>query len=577
MVSVCCLVAVGVSVTSAAESVCGYFGDRSGVYRDANPPTRWAEDTNVLWKTPVPNLGSAAPVVAGDRVFVLSEPGWTNDLPLISCYSTDNGILLWEREMDPLLLTVQDEAERQKIREHWRKHLAWIRDYYLLFHDYSANKEDPGVKRRMEEMGVLSWGQNYLYGKFNETNLSDYAMSRFGRKFPQVGKAGIGMDTWRCMGSHDQMWIGEVFGTPVTDGRSLYVATAWGFYAAYDMDGRLRWMRFLSPERPHDYCSVARSPILYGDVVVSDLGRMVRAFDRSTGELKWERRRQGGVHEFVSPVVLRVGTQDVLWFAWPKAASRDWCFSYSSPFVVTGDRIYIRSLDHLYCIAGKDPAPAAPSGDPEALMAEAEKGKDVWGALAALGPSARTVAPRIEALLAKHGEPWKPFGALAAIDVEAARRQREALVKAMVGSNLSDHLTPRIGELLYDLGPISRELLAPIEAKVDERMYPINGPRHAQDLLTALYRRSGEAGFAEVHVHPMPWLGGPQAGKEVRLTWKALNATRVRIEPGVGDVPGQGEHKFILDQPLTFTFTADGPGGPSVRKVTVKPPAPKQP
>jgi hypothetical protein len=315
MVSVCCLVAVGVSVTSAAESVCGYFGDRSGVYRDANPPTRWAEDTNVLWKTPVPNLGSAAPVVAGDRVFVLSEPGWTNDLPLISCYSTDNGILLWEREMDPLHLTVQDEAERQKIREHWRKHLAWIRDYYLLFHDYSANKEDPDVKRRMEEMGVLSWGQNYLYGKFNETNLSDYAMSRFGRKFPQVGKAGIGMDTWRCMGSHDQMWIGEVFGTPVTDGRSLYVATAWGFYAAYDMDGRLRWMRFLSPERPHDYCSVARSPILYGDVVVSDLGRMVRAFDRSTGELKWERRRQGGVHEFVSPVVLRVGTQDVLWCA----------------------------------------------------------------------------------------------------------------------------------------------------------------------------------------------------------------------------------------------------------------------
>lgn len=690
----CCLLALNVH----AQTISGYFGDRSGVYRNSNPPTRWAEGTNVLWKVPVPNLGNAAPIVAGNRVFVLSEPGWTHDLPVISCYDADTGKVVWEKEIDHLSLTVKDEAERQKIRDHWHKHLAWIRDYYLLFHDYSANKESADVKSRMAAMGVETWGANYLYGKFDEAKVSEYAMGRFQKKFPEVGKALVGLDTWRCMGSHDQMWIGEVFGTPVTDGQAIYVATAWGVYASYDLDGKLRWMHALSANRPHDYCAVARSPIIYRDLVISDLGRMVRAFDRATGALKWEQKRTGGVHEFVSPVVMRVGQQDILWcagpaaytlpdgkpltiegwnnngmmvavntdrpdtlfmvgggehggwegkgkcptpppaalrftldgdvlkakvlwnlvnnnsvggclsliyhagklyfggakgvildaetgivlkglfggavpavghhmalagnyvygldgphmtvctvdgrfmakntlkvtpfaeldkdnqtkrlsqwFAWPKATNRDWCFSYSNPFAVAGDRLYIRSLDHLYCIAGR--AEALPS----------------------LPAAAGTV-----------------------------REQQEALVKQIVGSNLSDHQLPVLGGQLYDLGPIPRALLAPLEAKVDERLYPFGGPKLAQDLLTAFYRRSGEVGFAKVHVEPFPWAGGPQAGKEVRLSWQAVNATKVRIEPSIGEVPVKGEHKLTLDQPATYTFTAEGPGGPTVRKVTIR-------
>ncbi len=737
----------------AGGQISGYFGDRSGVYRNAQPPVYWNEETNVLWKVAVPNLGSAAPAVTADRVFVLSEPGWQHDLPVISCYATQSGKLLWEKQIDHLHLTVKDEAARQQIREHWRKHLAWIRDYYLLFHDYSADKDNPEVKRRMDAMGVLTWGANYLYGKFDDGKLSDYGMPKFAKKFPEVGKALVELDTWRRMGSHDMMWLGEVFGTPVTDGQALYVATAWGVYASYDLDGNLRWMHALSPERPHDYCAVARSPIIHGNLLISDLGRMVRAFDRATGALKWEHKRPGGVHEFVSPVVLRVGSQDVLWcagpaaytlpegrpltivgwknngmmiavnsdrpdtlfmtgggehggwegkgkaeieppaairfalegstltgsvlwhkvndnaaggcssllyhggklyfggakgvildaetgnvvtglfggavpitehhmaiagghvyglgtnglmkvhtldgrfvasnqlrvtpfadldkaaqtrrlsqwFSWPKPANREWCFSFASPFAVAGDRLFIRSLDHLYCIAGKAGAPA-PAGDADALIAQAEKNADgAWARLAALGPAAKPVVPRILAQAAKSREPWAAFSALAAIDPDTARTQREAMIKYMVDSNLHDHSAPILSALLYDLGPIPRALLAPLEAKVDQRQYPLNGPKQTQDLLTACYRRAGEVGFTAIIVHPLPWNGGPVAGKEIKLTWSTVNATKVRIEPGIGDVPPKGEHALRLDQPATYTFTAEGPGGPSVRTITIQP------
>ena len=743
----------------------GYFGDRSGVYPDAKPPVHWGENTNVLWKILLPNLGSGAPVVAQKRVFVLSEPGWKNDLPVVSCYDADSGLLKWEKEIDHLHLTVPDEAERKKVRETWHRHLTWCRDFYLLYHDYVAAKDSPDVKKRMEQMGIKKWGANYLYGKgYDKEKVSEYSMYTFYNKHPEIKKAMLDLDTWRKMGSHDQMWIGEAFCTPCTDGEALYVVTAWGVYVCYDLNGNVRWMHALPPNRPHDNCAVARSPIIYGSMVISDIGRMVRAFDRKTGRLEWEHKREGGVHEFVSPVVFRVGNDDLLWcagpaaytlpdgkplkiegwknngmivavnrdkpdtlfftgggehggwegkgkcehpppaavrfaregdvlkakvlwctlngeprigtygllwhngrlylahgrnggtivdaetgivlrglfggavpqanhhiaiaggyvyglvnggaknappqgvmhvhdlegrfvarnvlsvtpyakldkdsqtkrlsqwYSWPKGENREWCFTYSSAFAVGGDSIYIRSLDHLYCI--RDGAALTMSGGDKAKRAEelfagAAKNRNAWNELAALGPAAKALVPRIEALLPKHREPWKLVRAIAAIDPAAAKKHQKLLVDTIVKSNLNDHLTPNVGGLLYELGDLPREQLAQIEASVDKRMYPHGGPKLAQSLLNAFYRRSGEVGFSKVHVRPYPWQGGPKRGEDITLEWDTLNATKVTIEPGIGEVEIQGKRQIRTDTTVSYTFTAEGAGGPTVRKIVV--------
>lgn len=39
------------------------------------PPTEWAEDSNVRWKVAIPGLGSASPIVWGDRVYILTAIG----------------------------------------------------------------------------------------------------------------------------------------------------------------------------------------------------------------------------------------------------------------------------------------------------------------------------------------------------------------------------------------------------------------------------------------------------------------------------------------------------------------------
>ena len=44
----------------------------TGVAPYADPPTSWSESSNIRWKVDIPGLGSATPIIWGDRVFVLT-------------------------------------------------------------------------------------------------------------------------------------------------------------------------------------------------------------------------------------------------------------------------------------------------------------------------------------------------------------------------------------------------------------------------------------------------------------------------------------------------------------------------
>lgn len=51
----------------------GPTGD--GISTETNVPLRWSKSENVLWKVPLPGLGSSTPIIAGDRVYVTSQMG----------------------------------------------------------------------------------------------------------------------------------------------------------------------------------------------------------------------------------------------------------------------------------------------------------------------------------------------------------------------------------------------------------------------------------------------------------------------------------------------------------------------
>ena len=67
------VVIAGLSTTAVAQNWPSFRGTNATGFVEGKPtPTTWdaTKGTNVLWKTPIPGLAHASPVVWGDRVFV---------------------------------------------------------------------------------------------------------------------------------------------------------------------------------------------------------------------------------------------------------------------------------------------------------------------------------------------------------------------------------------------------------------------------------------------------------------------------------------------------------------------------
>ncbi len=59
-------------------------------------------------------------------------------------------------------------------------------------------------------------------------------------------------------------------------------------------------------------------------------------------------------------------------------------------------------------------------------------------------------------------------------------------------------------------------------------------------------------------------------GESALLTWETRNADEVRIDPNIGAVDLSGRIKFFPDETTTYQVTAHGPGGETIKSVTVE-------
>ena len=110
---------------------------------------------------------------------------------------------------------------------------------------------------------------------------------------------------WRL----DDLRGGYTAPTPATDGERVYVMFGSSVLAALDYDGKILWRKEIKPFN-FDVC-FGGSPLLYEDTVllqcdaVDKTSRLV-AFERKTGELKWERQRPEQRFSHSTPTLVRI-------------------------------------------------------------------------------------------------------------------------------------------------------------------------------------------------------------------------------------------------------------------------------
>ena len=212
-------------LNAAKPHVFGFRRDGTAFYPDAHPVTAWdlEKNINVAWRTPL-FWSKAQPVVAGDKVFVTEEP------QTLTCLDKGTGKILWQREPDILELVdpgAVKEAEALK--------QAAIEARKPLF-----------------ELGASPWER---LRKLRESGLTE-----------DEAKKKIKDADWQALDAHEKWvdfirvkgkcvmplvyrksrtagpWTGFSFGTPVTDGKRVWVKFGTGVVACYDLDGNRKWM-----------------------------------------------------------------------------------------------------------------------------------------------------------------------------------------------------------------------------------------------------------------------------------------------------------------------------------------------
>jgi hypothetical protein len=92
------VVLLSLGLTAAAEDWPCWRGPRlDGSSLETNIPVYWSATSNVIWKTQLPGVGHASPVVKGNRIFIVSAKPETQERVLICLERT--GRVLWQQEV----------------------------------------------------------------------------------------------------------------------------------------------------------------------------------------------------------------------------------------------------------------------------------------------------------------------------------------------------------------------------------------------------------------------------------------------------------------------------------------------
>lgn len=233
-------------------------------------PYEWTTK-NIRWQTEMPSFGVACPVIVGDRIVVMAEPG------RVLCVDKKDGRILWDRESSfwDTLTDVEQKAP--------------------AFKDAASLAAALDAIRGRTTTGPLA---------------ADVAKER-DDLVAKIGKAMEQADATRFtvkVAGH-----GNCLPTPASDGKALYVVLGNGLVASYTLDGQLRWASAVSPGRNQEHGTTSSAALTADTLLVFHMD--LAGIDLTTGRVRWKTdiwRKEPPYGDIThqTPVVFRVANED---------------------------------------------------------------------------------------------------------------------------------------------------------------------------------------------------------------------------------------------------------------------------
>lgn len=301
----CAFVALSLIAIASAGRADGWRCDGSGRYEGATPVLTWSKETNIVWSKALENWSNASPLPVGNRLFILSERAVLNCLDLLS------GTNLWSRTNDYSQVMAPDAYAEFQRGEALRNRVA------------EAAKRLQSDPLNMSLYGPMTQLCSEVLSDPRSSNA--FALVRENNLPPTHGDTGYSTPT------------------PVSDGKTVFVLTALGTAARYDLDGNRLWLRMV--RKPSRGWGQSASPLLADGKLLIHIDDMLCALSTETGATLWTFK---GASNHGTPAVLKIGSESFIHTTGGDlvrvadgtcAASKLAATPYSSP-IVDGDSLY---------------------------------------------------------------------------------------------------------------------------------------------------------------------------------------------------------------------------------------------
>jgi outer membrane protein assembly factor BamB len=376
----------------ASAAVTGWRNDGTGLYPGSKFVTSWSQTENVIWKTPLEDKSNASPVISKNKIFICKESD------TLLCVKLDDGSIAWEQA-----LAWSDHADTNLVSIRPACHgvngyatptpVCDGKNVFVVFGSgIAASFDYDGNKQWVRHVGKPShkWGHSaspMLSGKYLVIHMGNtvYALqpgtgemvweanskSRWGSPLPLVidGTDVLLTPGGDLLRSADGKKIGQGIAkmpwtSPVVSDGIVYVvdqpgATALQLPNTLTETFEVTKLWTATPKQDRYYSSsIVHEGLVYN---ISRQG-FLSCLDAKTGEIVYEQRLPvvGTIYSspcLVGENLLVSSDSGQMVLVRPGRSYEEIAQNKLDPFrscpTFYKDRMYVRTMKHLYCIGGE--------------------------------------------------------------------------------------------------------------------------------------------------------------------------------------------------------------------------------
>ncbi|MHC4290216.1 MAG: outer membrane protein assembly factor BamB family protein [Planctomycetota bacterium] len=256
----------------------GWRNDATGRFPQADIPTTWSEQDNIVWKTKMPGYSNSSPIIVDGKLFVCAEPS------TLICLNPGDGEILWQKTNHYFDTLTEDEAAKSR---------------KILEQSNALEKELEDAEQQLKDL------KKELAAAPNNPEISSKIES-LDSKVDNLEAEIEKLSAYKLPDSHEVNNYSTP--TPTTDGNYIYVLFGNGVASCYDLAGNRKWTKFVEEPKDKHGWGHSSSPLLVGDklmIHITDLW----ALDTSTGKDSWKVETSA---RWGTPIKAAIDSEDVV-------------------------------------------------------------------------------------------------------------------------------------------------------------------------------------------------------------------------------------------------------------------------